>query len=140
MSSRQLSDCEPELAARFLAGREAYELDHPGHRLEVTCTARSVEEQTSLFHLGRRFWDGHWVLTDPFKVVTYCDGVTNKSEHNHEPSRAIDFAIVINGKTVWADAFYDEAGPYFQRAGLIWGGAFPHAPNFHDRPHVELPP
>jgi hypothetical protein len=141
MSSRSLADANPTLASAFLRAKEAYEAAHPGNVIEIICTARTPEEQWELFKVGRKQINGFW-LPDPDskrEIVTKVDGKQKKSMHNYTPSRAIDFCIIVKGKTVWADIWYDEAGPFFEHEGLVWGGNFPHAPDFKDRDHVELP-
>jgi len=52
---------------------------------------RSVTHQFDLFKQGRaQDATGKWVIVDKSKVVTYCDGTKNKSDHNYTPSRAVD--------------------------------------------------
>lgn len=126
MPSTSLRDADERLIIPFCIGRYLYELDHPGHKLIVTCTNRSAEEQQKLYAQGR---------TQPGNIVTQIDGVNKKSNHNHMPSRAIDFAVVINGKITWNEEEYKHAGPYFVRQGLAWGGDWI---SFKDYPHVEL--
>lgn len=127
MPSTSLKDAEKTLAEGFVLGRLEYEDDHAGHSIIVTCTHRSVEEQQRLYAKGR---------TTPGKIVTNVDGVKRKSNHNYHPSRAIDFAVVIDGKVTWDEEEYDKAAPYFKKHGLAWGGDWK---SFKDRPHVELP-
>lgn len=115
------------LADAFSRGRAHFERDYPDYKLIVTCTHRSVEEQQRLYAQGR---------TAPGQKVTNVDGVKQKSNHNYKPSRAIDFAVVFNGKVTWNDKMYKVAGPYFVAEGLIWGGNWK---SFKDYPHLELP-
>lgn len=110
-----------------MIGRSEYERDYPGKRIIITCTHRSVEEQQELYRHGR---------TAPGQIVTQIDGVKKKSNHNHYPSRALDFAIVIHGKITWDEKEYKVAGPYFVAHGLLWGGNWK---TFKDYPHIELP-
>ena len=128
MASRLLRDADEFLINAFCVGRWLYEADHKNHRLIITATHRSVAEQQALYAQGR---------TKPGAIVTQVDGVTQKSNHNYLPSRAIDFAIVNRetGAITWADAEYKVAGPYFVSQGLVWGGNWV---SFKDYPHVEL--
>lgn len=127
MGSRRLEDADPRLADAFCRGRAAYQRDYPNHVISVTCTHRSPEEQQKLYAQGR---------TAPGQIVTQIDGVKKLSNHNHYPSRAIDFCIEVGGKTTWSDKEYLIAGPYFVAQGLTWGGNWK---TFKDYPHIELP-
>lgn len=123
----QLSEADTTLALRFVDAKAEYEKDNPGKHLIVTCTYRSPDEQWELYQHGR---------SKPGPVVTQLDGRIKRSNHNVKPSRAIDFAVVVNGKVSWSDQEYLIVGPYMERHGLVWGGSWPH---FKDYPHVELP-
>lgn len=127
MPSTQLHDADARLVQGYLLGKMEYELDNPGKSLIVTCTYRSPQEQWELYQQGR---------TKPGPVVTQIDGRSKLSNHNYHPARALDFAVVVNGKTTWADQEYKIVGPHMQRYGLMWGGAWL---NFKDYPHLELP-
>lgn len=127
MASNQLHDAEPHLVQRFLFGKWEYEMDNPGKTVVVTCTYRSPDEQWELYQQGR---------TKPGAVVTQIDGRTKLSNHNYRPARAIDFAVVVGGKTTWADKEYQIVGPHMERHGLKWGGSWV---SFKDYPHVEVP-
>ena len=49
---------------------------------------RSVEKQFELYKIGRELRDGRWIKTG--NVVTFKDGINNKSKHNESPSHAVD--------------------------------------------------
>jgi peptidoglycan L-alanyl-D-glutamate endopeptidase CwlK len=51
---------------------------------------RSIATQFVLYKSGRSFINGTWVVTDKNLVVTNCDGINIKSNHNYTPSRAVD--------------------------------------------------
>ncbi len=53
---------------------------------------RTPAEQFELFRQGRSLVAGVWKVTEPKKVVTQLDGKTKKSNHNSNPSKAIDIA------------------------------------------------
>ena len=139
MPSTRITDCLPWLATAWLEIEEQYEREHPGHRLIITCTHRSAEEQFALYGKGRRqIADGSWVLDEDPKtsVVTNCDGTKTVSRHNTMPSSAIDFCVLINGKVSWDIREYEPVGVLAEQRGLIWGGRWPR---LKDAPHVELP-
>lgn len=127
MPSTKLTDCEPKLAEAYIKAKAEYETTNPGYIVIVTCTARSTEEQQALYAQGR---------TKPGQIVTQIDGVTKKSNHNHMPAKALDFAIVFNGKIVWNDvAEFKEFASYAKKYGVKWGGDWT---SFKDYPHLEV--
>jgi peptidoglycan L-alanyl-D-glutamate endopeptidase CwlK len=129
MPSRKLTDCTPRLAEAFKKAKSEYEKTNPGYVVIVTCTARSTEEQQELYKIGRRGKAGEG-------IVTQIDGVTKKSNHNHSPSKALDFAIVFNGKVMWnALGEFAEFAAYAKKHGVKWGGDWP---TFKDYPHLEV--
>lgn len=98
-----------------------------GHPMYVTEGVRSVERQAALYAQGR---------TLPGKVVTYCDGVRHRS--NHQPRQATGWGAAAD-LAFQGDAPYDGPwellGAEAKKLGLKWGGDFPS----FDGPHVELP-
>jgi len=126
MPSRKLNDADDKLSTLFSIGRYLFENDYPSRKLIITTTWRSPEEQQMLYAQGR---------TKPGQIVTQLDGVNKLSNHNYHPSRALDFAVVINGAITWDEAEYKKAGPYFTVRGLLWGGNWT---SFKDYPHLEL--
>jgi len=127
MPSIYLKDCEPALATKWVVVLLAYQAQYPGKDLIITCTWRSEEEQAELYSHGR---------TKPGQIVTQIDGVTKKSNHNHKPARALDFAVLIGGKISWDPVEYKPVGELAVAEGLIWGGNWK---TFKDYPHLELP-
>lgn len=148
MPSTSLRDCEAALAEAYVLGKTEFEQAHPGYTVIVTCTKRSVEEQFALYKIGRRqVADGSWVVDDAKRIVTKVDGMVKKSNHNLEPARAIDFAIVFNGKVLWNATterldddghgnVWAQAAECFKRHGAKWGGDW--RGGFRDLPHIEL--
>ena len=128
MPSRSLADADPKLRDLWEQIVREYEAAHPGNHLLLTCTYRDTDEQARLYAHGR---------TAPGAIVTHCDGVTTRSNHNAYPSRALDFAVVIEGKVSWDSAEYAVVGHLAEGHGLIWGGDWTH---FVDPPHLELRP
>lgn len=98
-----------------------------GNSLLLTCVYRSPQEQAKLYEIGR---------SKPGKIVTNCDGVIKKSNHNYFPSRAIDVAVISNGKVIWDNDYYDPLGIVCKKLNLVWGGSWT---GFKDRPHIECP-
>jgi peptidoglycan L-alanyl-D-glutamate endopeptidase CwlK len=86
-----------------------------------------VEEQQRLYAKGR---------TAPGRKVTNVDGVRQMSNHNYLPARAVDVAVVVNGKVSWDPDDYMPLGPLAERYGLVWGGNWK---TLRDYPHLELP-
>lgn len=99
---------------------------------------RTPEEQWELFKKGRKLVGGVWIIVNPSEVVTYKDGWDKKSNHNEEPSKAVDAApFPID----WDDEkrFYHFAGFVMGVASqmgikLIWGGDW----KMQDLVHYEL--
>ena len=126
--SRDLKHCDPRLVKRFAPLATEYEQMFPGRKLLITCTYRSCKEQNRLWRQGR--------LGDKGKIVTNCDGITSKSNHNKFPSRAVDICVMDGGKAVWDETFYYPIGPLSTKYGLEWGGYWTR---FSDFPHIQLP-
>jgi len=103
-----------------------FESLHSGRSAIITCTHRSPEEQRELYAQGR---------TKPGLVVTTRDGVTSPSKHNVYPSKALDFAVLVNGKVSWDESEYVPVGEIAESMGFVWGGRWNHFPDF---PHIEL--
>lgn len=106
--------------------------DITGHDLVITCTFRSPEEQYRLWRKGR---------LDAGQIVTNCDGVNTKSQHNHFPSRAVDVAVAIdNGQSketiTWQEEQYTPLRDVCHKLNLEWGGNWT---SFKDLPHIQVP-
>lgn len=101
-----------------------------GHVAVITAGVRSAKHQAALYAIGR---------TKPGKIVTNCDGVVKRS--NHQPKAdgygyAVDLAWRLpDGRITW-DGPWDLLGKLAKSLGLDWGGAWR---TFQDRPHVEWP-
>lgn len=94
-----------------------------GHPMKVVQGARTVAQQQALYAQGR---------TAPGHIVTQCDGVLKKS--NHQGGFAVDCAFQgaqpFGEQHPWA-----VYGVLVQTVGLVWGGGWTKP----DRPHAELP-
>src|SRR6202795_4817258 len=124
MSSRSLDDLRPEFRALvepWLADCGAYHID-----LLITCTLRSMEEQTVLYAQGR---------TAPGRIVTNAQA--GQSAHNF--GLAIDVVPVVNGKPDWdgTHPVWHQIGALGQLRGLEWLGAA--GSKFVEMPHFEHP-
>jgi len=64
-----------------------YLLSLPG---QVACL-RTVAQQQELWAKGRRLTPQGWVVDDPTAIVTRCDGIHRKS--NHQTGQALDIAL-----------------------------------------------
>jgi peptidoglycan L-alanyl-D-glutamate endopeptidase CwlK len=84
-SLEKLRTCEPDLITVFTEVIKYL-------NLTIIYGYRSPSIQMQLFRSGRIFKDGKWVIDRKDKVVTYCDGTEKKSNHNYNPSRAVDIA------------------------------------------------
>ena len=127
-TSRDYKHCHPELIKRFIALTTEFSNVNPGRALIVTCTYRSVAEQSRLYAQGRNGNLG--------AIVTNCDGKRNPSKHNVFPARAIDVCVLVGGKTTWDEKDYWPILPLAKKHGLVHGGSWV---KFPDWPHVQLP-
>jgi peptidoglycan L-alanyl-D-glutamate endopeptidase CwlK len=100
-----------------------------GFPMKVVQGLRSAEEQNLLYKQGR---------TSPGKIVTNCDGVATKSNHQMKSDgygHAVDCAA--QGAEPFAETFPWKAyGECAKALGLRWGGDWKGS--LVDRPHVEL--
>lgn len=118
----RLSGVRPELRTKIDKILTAMSI--LGFPMMVVSGNRTLAEQQVLFAKGR---------TAPGEVVTNCDGVAKKS--NHQDGRAVDCAF--SSKDPWAESHpWDLYGRMVESQGLKWGG---HFTTLKDRPHAELP-
>ena len=100
-------------------------------KMLIVSTLRTFEEQDELYAIGR---------TKAGRKVTNAKG--GQSIHNY--GLAIDFALLIDGKTAsWEDlkdfdgdrkADWMEIVEVFEQAGWEWGGRWK---SFTDKPHLQ---
>lgn len=96
----------------------------------ITCSVRDLAEQQRLYAIGR---------TKAGKRVTNCDGIIKKSAH--QLGRAVDIAIVKNGKISWNvedyKPFIEEVKKLSKayKINLVFGADFK---KLKDYPHIEL--
>ena len=125
----KLAGVDPHLITaikRILAAMDAF-----GYPIMVTDGVRTTAQQQALWRKGR---------TEPGAIVTYKDGVKDKSPHQvHEDGfgHAVDCCFVVNGKPSWdARLPWKVYGAMGEALGLTWGGNFTR---LHDLPNLELP-
>jgi hypothetical protein len=101
-----------------------------GFPMKIVQGVRTTEQQQALYAQGR---------TAPGKIVTNCDGVKNKSNHQvkedgfgHAADCAFEGPEPFGDKLPWG-----AYGNCAVAVGLTWGGNW--KPPLIDRPHVELP-
>lgn len=86
--------------------------------------------QLELYMQGR---DINGNVVDPKKVVTNCDGVTKKSQH--QLGKAVDCCFVAaDGKLLW-EGPWSLYGAMGKALGLTWGGDFK---SIRDLDHLEI--
>lgn len=110
-----------------------------GYPMMVTDGARTVDQQQALFRKGRD-QAGH--VIEPHAIVTNCDGIVNRSNHQLDPKdglgRAVDMCFLVDNKPSWAETMpWALYGLMAETLGLAWGGRWHHP---IDRPHIELMP
>jgi peptidoglycan L-alanyl-D-glutamate endopeptidase CwlK len=119
----KLEHCHARLKPAMLKVLSAMEA--LGFPMMVTDGIRSAEQQTALYAQGR---------TTPGPIVTYCDGVTKKS--NHQSGRACDCCFIVDGQPSWDGRLpWATYGACLKAVGLRWGGSWE---SIHDLPHAEI--
>lgn len=126
--SREYRHGHPELIKRFILIATEYAQQFPGRTLLVTCVFRSIAEQQRLYKIGR--------FGDTKPKVTNCDGVTNPSDHNKFPAKALDCVVLEGGKACYDERLYWPLVPLAKKHGLVSGGSWS---SFQDWPHLGLP-
>lgn len=128
-SITKLGGVHPRLVA--IVTRILYAMNELGHALIVTDGWRSAEMQAALYAKGR---------TAPGKIVTRCDGIKSKSNHQAKADGygyAVDLCFLADGKPSWAETHpWTLLGEMAKSQGLIWGGDFKR---IVDKPHLEMP-
>lgn len=124
--STRLDRVHPELVRRLetiFAAQQA-----AGTPMFVVMGVRTVQQQAALYAQGR---------TLPGRIVTFCDGIVHKSDHQPKLDgygHAADCAFL--GTSPFADSEpWESYGLLVEAQGLIWGGRWNHP---HDSPHAEL--
>lgn len=155
-SSRVLEELHSDLQMILQWGLRYSPVDfalHEGHR--------TPEKQFEYYQVGRRKDpSGGWVKINPDKkeTITNCDGFKVKSNHNFDPSLAVDIKVYVLGKP---SLTYDQShiclvvgvliacANFLYEQGKIqhklrWGGNWDKDgeilfdQEFDDLPHLEL--
>lgn len=107
-------------------GRVLDAMQKNGTPMRITSGVRTAAEQALLYGKGR---NGR-----PGPIVTNCDGLHTKSQH--QLGRAVDCCFV--GSDPFGESQpWGKYGDECRRQGLIWGGDW--RGKLVDRPHAELP-
>jgi len=125
---RHLKGCHPALIERIQHVIQAMEV--LGYELLLTQGVRTVAQQQALYRQGR---------TRPGKIVTNCDGIVRRSNHQVKADgfgHAVDVAWRIDDEVTW-EGPWAILGAVAANNDLVWGGNWR---TFPDRPHLELPP
>jgi len=115
VSSRNIDDCRPDVAANLRTGLAM--LSERGYPGGVSCTYRDQEYQTFLYEAGKA----------PALVAYH--GVTVGGKR---AALAFDLFQNIKGKEYAAD-FFTAASEIFEGLGFTWGGRWPSV----DKPHFQ---
>lgn len=125
-SLARLNRVDPVLISIF---KEA--IKNSPHDFGIASGFRTTAEQQALYAKGR---------TAPGKIVTYADGVKNKSYH--QSGKAVDIYAYINGKANWETKYYEPIARHIQEVAknkfgvnLQWGGDWT---KFKDYPHFQI--
>lgn len=135
-SLKRLSTCREEIQQVMKLAIQRSPVD-----FGIACGHRSIAEQQELYAQGR---------TKPGPIVTHVDGIKKKSQHNSNPSNAVDIYGWVNAKATWDEktllflagvimASADELG-IVMRWGGNWDsdGEIIADQNFLDLPHFEF--
>lgn len=94
----------------------------------VVCGVRSDDQQAALYAQGR---------TTPGHIVTNCDGVTTRSNHQIHLSDGLGHAtdLAFLGSDPFSQTHpWASYGVLVESKGLVWGGRW----KMVDLPHAEL--
>ena len=127
--SNRIEDLTPECQATFAEFKA--KLDADQIPFAVVFTLRSTAEQVALYTQGRKPLDvvnsyrqvAGLPPTQETAIVTQCDGVTKKS--NHQTGNAFDLTFADeNGNAIWPSdpVRWLALGGIAESVGLVWGG------------------
>lgn len=109
-----------------------------GHPMFIVQGLRTAAAQHELWRQGREIPGPDMSADRPLgRVVTYCDGITRKSNHQaglDDVGHAVDCAFV-KGEPFGETQPWLLYGLLGETVGLKWGGRWTHPV---DRPHLEL--
>lgn len=124
----RLQGCHPDLIAKVDSLFDT--MATAGHDLFVVEGLRTTARQQGLYAIGR-------TAGTPGQIVTQCDGVTTKSNHQaHADGLGYAADVAFAAEKPFSSANpWSLLGQSAEAAGLLWGGHF----SFVDLDHVELP-
>jgi peptidoglycan L-alanyl-D-glutamate endopeptidase CwlK len=137
---------KPHVMAAWM--RAKLDMEQKGIAFALTDANRTTEEQQALFAQGRDMLDlvnakrnraglAPISLKENAYIVTKCDGINNKS--NHQSGCAVDVVPVDKrGNPYWPESGAVQWLPIadaMKRAGFSWGGDWKQFPDF---PHFEM--
>jgi peptidoglycan L-alanyl-D-glutamate endopeptidase CwlK len=123
---RYLEGAHPDLVNKIPRVMQA--MAKAGHPIKLTSGLRTSKDQASFYAQGR---------TTPGRIVTQCDGVTKRSNHQVQADgyhHAVDVVFVTKYGGVTWDGPWEELGKVVEAEGLTWGGSWATP----DRPHIEV--
>ena len=121
-SVRECATIDCRLAAVVFLASNRYHVAFAHRRLRVTSAYRTMEQQLQLVR----------------------DGKSRTMNSHHLDGRAVDLALIIDGKANWALPLYEEIDGFMQKAALdlgldqgdlLWGG---HWTTLRDGVHWQL--
>lgn len=125
----RLHGVHPELIRRL--NQVFVTMSAAGFPLFVVVGVRTILEQQALYAQGR---------TAPGPIVTHCDGVFSRSNHQPHPDgfgHAVDCAFAGVPQPFASTLPWTLFGEKVQHQGLVWGGTFQTQRG--DLDHAELP-
>lgn len=125
----------PNLVEKLLRVHDA--MSRLGFPMRGTEGLRTTARQQELYAQGR---------TTPGKIVTNCDGIINRSNHQARTSPdGLQWGCAVDCCFLGQDPYLEKYGAHIQiwqayganleAVGLKWGGRFHSV----DMPHAELP-
>jgi peptidoglycan L-alanyl-D-glutamate endopeptidase CwlK len=133
-ASKKLDKVHPDVVAAV--AKILWDMEQRGLPMMVTDGARTLAMQQALYRQGR--------FGNPGPIVTYADGVKNKSNHQVKSSgygHAVDLTFIdkSTGKPFWPtggrwENRWKVFGQVVRNYGMKWGGDWRKP----DRPHVEM--
>ena len=119
-SKSKLETCHIDLQRVVLRAIQISSVD-----FGVSCGHRTLKEQQYLFSIG----------------ASKCDGIKYKSDHQNNPSNAVDLYAYVNGSANWEHKYYQDISEAMFCAAdeldikIGWGGDWK---TFKDSPHFYL--
>jgi peptidoglycan L-alanyl-D-glutamate endopeptidase CwlK len=128
-------------------------------RIDISITEghRSIQKQSEYYKRGRQYIGDEWIVFNEKQIITNCDGIRVKSNHNYNPSMAFDYCAYVKDKPklrydiahiTYISGSFVTISEILYDQGLIehklrWGGNWEKDGDlsnskWYDRPHLEL--